>query len=202
MKLTINEIAQIIGGFVSGSGEEVISSIASIEKAEKGSISFLSNPVYTTHLYTSNASAIIVNDAFQIAKPVKSALITVSDASKAFSTLLSHVAGELVQDKKGIEQPSYIHNSAQIGASCYIGAFSYIGENAVIGDNVQIYPHVYIGENCKVGDQTTLHPGVKLYANSEIGMHCCIHAGSIIGSAGFGLIRDEKGRNKPVPQIG
>ncbi|MCP9200656.1 UDP-3-O-(3-hydroxymyristoyl)glucosamine N-acyltransferase [Gramella sp. GC03-9] len=201
MKFTAAQIAEILNGRVEGNPEVEVSELAKIEEGSEGSLTFLSNPKYTSFLYTTNASITIVNDEFEVEQPVNTTLIKVKDAYKAFSTLLEYY-NQIKLNKSGIEQPSVISESATYGEGLYLGAFSYIGENVKLGDNVKIYPHSYIGDNVNIGDNVTVFPGVKVYSESLIGNNCTIHSGAIIGADGFGFSPGETGEYSKVPQIG
>ncbi len=201
MKFTAKQISDILEGEVEGNPNEEVFKLSKIEEGEKGSLTFLSNPKYTSFLYTTNASVAIVNKNFTPEKEISTTLIKVEDSYKAFSTLLEYY-NQVKLNKSGVEDPHYISESATIGADVYIGAFSYIGNNATIGDNVKIYPNVFIGDNVTIGNNTTLFAGVKIYSESTIGENCIFHSGVIIGCDGFGFVPDENGIYQSVPQTG
>lgn len=201
MKVTAQQIADVLEGKVEGNPEVEVSSLSKVEEGKEGSISFLSNPKYTNYIYTTQASIVIVNDSLVLEKPVESTLIRVADAYKAFTKLLEFY-DKLRSMKSGIEQPVYVSESSQYGENVYIGAFAYIGENVKIGNNVKIYPHVHIGDNVEIGDDTVLNAGVKVYYDCKIGKNCIIHAGVVIGSDGFGFAPNADGSYQKVPQIG
>lgn len=134
-------------------------------------------------------------------KEVETTLIKVNDAYQAFSTLLK-LYDQVKLSKTGIENPSFIDESAIIGTHLYLGAFSYIGADVSIGDNVKIYPNVYIGDNVKIGDNAIIHAGSKIYSETIIGSNCILHAGVILGSDGFGFAPDVSGIFNKIPQIG
>ncbi len=201
MKFTAAQIAEILNGRVEGNPYVEVSELAKIEEGSEGSLTFLSNPKYTSFLYTTNASITIVNDEFQVDEPINTTLIKVKDAYKAFSTLLEYY-NQIKLNKSGIENPSFISESAKYGEALYFGAFSYMGDNVVIGDNVKIYPNVYIGDNVKIGDDVTIFAGVKIYSESLIGNNCTIHSGAVIGADGFGFSPGDTGEYSKVPQIG
>ncbi|WP_300436147.1 UDP-3-O-(3-hydroxymyristoyl)glucosamine N-acyltransferase [Christiangramia sp.] len=201
MKFTATQIAEILDGKVEGNPEAEVSELAKIEEGSEGSLTFLSNPKYTSFLYTTNASVTIVNDNFEVEQPVNTTLIKVKDAYKAFSTLLEYY-NKIKLNKSGIEQPSHISDSASYGEGLYLGSFAYIGENVRIGENVKIYPNVYIGDNVKIGNNVTLFPGVKIYSESFIGNEVTIHSGVVIGADGFGFSPGDTGEYSKVPQIG
>lgn len=201
MQLTAQEIKILLNGTIEGDPDAVVDRLAKIEEAQEGSLSFLANPRYEHHLYTTNASVVIINDDYRLTQPVKPTLIRVKDAYSAFSVLLEKY-NSLKLDKKGIEQPCFIHPTASIGKDVYIGAFAYIGPHAVIGDQCKVYPQVYIGDHVKIGNTCTLFSGVRVYHDCEIGNDVIIHSNSVIGSDGFGFAPQADGSFNKVSQIG
>jgi len=204
MKFTALQIAALINGQVEGDNQATVSGFGKIEEAQSGELTFFANPKYEPYLYTTGASVIILNADYQLTQPLMATLIRVKDAYQAFAVLLQ-VYNEQISAASaptGIEQPSFIHETAQIGNNVYIGAFTYIGENAVIADNAKIYPNSYIGKNAKIGANTSLFPHVNVYHNCIIGENVIIHSGAIIGSDGFGFAPQEDGSYKKVPQLG
>ncbi|PWJ44805.1 UDP-3-O-(3-hydroxymyristoyl)glucosamine N-acyltransferase [Sediminitomix flava] len=202
MELSVNQIAQIIKGEVVGDGEKKIHNISKIQEGTEGTLSFLANPKYEEHIYSTNASAVLVNKDFKPKKEIASTLIYVEDAYVAFTELLTEYQKLILSLKVGIESPSFIDDSAQVGDQIYVGAFAYIGKNVKIGNNVKIYPNTFIGDNVTIGDNCTLYAGVKVYNDTIIGNHCTLQAGAVIGSDGFGFAPQKDGTYKTIPQIG
>ncbi|MBE7510103.1 MAG: UDP-3-O-(3-hydroxymyristoyl)glucosamine N-acyltransferase [Bacteroidia bacterium] len=201
MKFTAQQIAELLKGSVEGNPQVEVSGLSKIEEGKPGTLSFLANPKYNAYIYTTKASIVIVNSAFEAENPVEATLIRVADAYKSFASLLE-IYNQIVNDKKGIEQPSFIDPSATIGKDVYIGAFAYIGKNSVVGDGVKIYPQCYVGDNVVIKDNTTLFAGCRVYSFCQIGKECNLHAGVIIGADGFGFAPNEQNNYKKVPQIG
>ncbi|RPD93020.1 UDP-3-O-(3-hydroxymyristoyl)glucosamine N-acyltransferase [Aureibaculum marinum] len=201
MKFTAQQISDILQGEIEGNPSVEVYKLSKIEEGEKGSLTFLSNPKYTSFLYSTNASVAIVNKSFTPEKDIEATLIKVEDSYKAFSKLLEFY-NQVKLNKTGIERPNFISDSAKLGKDVYVGAFAYIGNNVVIGDNVKIYPNVYIGDNVIIGDGTTLFAGVKINSESVIGKSCIIHPSVSIGCDGFGFVPDENGIYSKVPQTG
>ncbi|GGF75042.1 UDP-3-O-(3-hydroxymyristoyl)glucosamine N-acyltransferase [Wenyingzhuangia marina] len=201
MEFKATQIAEILGGDIVGDDSATVSTLAKIEEGEKGSMTFLSNPKYTSYIYTTNASIVIVNKSFEPTAEISATLIKVDDAYQAFTQILEFY-NEYKNQKVGIDMNTFISDSAKLGQDIYLGAFAYIGENVVIGNNVKIYPQCYIGDNVVIKDNTTLFAGVKIYADCIVGSNCKIHAGTVIGSDGFGFAPTETGVYKSIPQIG
>ncbi len=172
--LSISELAQHIDAQLPAEAiipGELITHLAVLDKAEQGSVSFLSNQTYKKHLATTKASAVIVTAADAKDCPVL-ALIS-KDPRLSLSKLL-HLC------KSNQVKPTGIHPTAVIGA------------NVELGSDVVIGPHCVIGDSCKIGSGSTLMPNVTLYPNVIIGKNCSIHSGTVIGSDGFGYALDPK----------
>lgn len=202
MQFTAAQIALIINARVEGNPDAVVSSFGKIEEAKHGQLAFLANPKYEDYLYSTGASVIILNDIQELKEPIGSTLLRVSDPYTAFATLLSKYQEMITQQMVGIQEPSYISQSAVLGDNIFVGAFAYIGDNVKVGSNVKIYPNAYIGNNVIIGDNTILHPGVRIYHDCVVGRNVSIHAGTVIGSDGFGFAPQADGSFKKVPQIG
>jgi len=201
MEFTAEQIAGILEGEIQGNPEAKVSKLAKIEEGVDGALTFLANPKYTPHIYTTQASVTIVNRDFVPEKEITTTLIKVDDAYKSFSKLLEYY-NQVKNNKVGIESPSFKSDTASHGENVYLGAFSYLGENVVLGENVKIYPHAYIGDNTTIGNDVTIFSGAKIYSDTEIGNNCVINSGAIVGVDGFGYAPDENGEFQKIPHIG
>ena len=201
MKFTAEQIAGILEGIVIGDSNVEVSTLSKIEEGKKGSLTFLANPKYKSYIYSTAASITIVNNDFEPEEELATTLIKVDDAYKAFTKLLEYY-NQIKLNKSGIENPSFISESAKTGENLYIGAFSYVGDNVKIGNNVKIFPNSYIGDNVVIGNNSIIFSGGKIYSECIIGNNCVINSGAIIGADGFGFTPDENGVYSKVPQIG
>lgn len=202
MQFTASQLAQLIQAKVEGNPGVTVSSFGKIEEAGSGQLSFLANPKYEDYLYTTKASLVIVNENFQLRQPVEATLLRVADAYSAFATLLTKYQEMQQHQLNGIQEPSHIAKTAQLGQGIFIGAFSYLGEHVKVGDQTKIYPNCYIGDQVTLGKNCVIHPGVKIYHQCVIGDEVIIHAGTVIGGDGFGFAPQADGSLKKVPQIG
>jgi UDP-3-O-[3-hydroxymyristoyl] glucosamine N-acyltransferase len=72
-----------------------------------------------------------------------------------------------------------------------------IGEGTSIGPGVAIGPDVRIGRNCDIYPNVVIFPGVT------IGDNCVVQSGAVLGSIGFGYVRDpHTGEHVQFPQQG
>lgn len=195
------EIAQLLNGFVEGDENATVSKLSKIEEGVPDSLSFLSNPKYTPHIYQSQASIVIVAKSFVAEQQLTPTLIRVDDPYLSFARLLE-LYNQIKLNKKGISELAYISPTAKLGKDVYVGPFAFIGENAELGDNTKLYPQTYVGDNTRIGANTTLFAGVKVYSDNIIGNNCVLHAGVVIGADGFGFAPQSDDNYLKIAQIG
>ena len=201
MEFTVQQIADYLKGTVEGDGALKVSELSKIEEGRPGTLTFLSNPKYTQYIYTTQASACLVNKDFVAEQSLTTTLIRVDNAYECLAKLLTLV-DSFKPKKQGISAKSDIHETAKLGENVYVGAFVVIGANVVIGNNVKIYANTVIDDNVVVGDDSVIYAGVKIYEGCRIGKRCVLHAGVVVGSDGFGHAPDAEGHYHKIPQIG
>ena len=197
----MQQIADYLKGTVEGDGALKVSELSKIEEGRPGTLTFLSNPKYTQYIYTTQASACLVNKDFVAEQSLTTTLIRVDNAYECLAKLLTLV-DSFKPKKQGISAKSDIHETAKLGENVYVGAFVVIGANVVIGNNVKIYANTVIDDNVVVGDDSVIYAGVKIYEGCCIGKRCVLHAGVVVGSDGFGHAPDAEGHYHKIPQIG
>src|SRR5690606_27858625 len=149
MKFTVQQIADILEGEVQGNAQAEVFQLSKIEEGSEGALTFLANPKYEHHIYTTKATATILNKTFVPEVSLTTTLIKFVDAYKSFSQLLEYY-NQVKLMKSGIEQPSFISENVKYGDTLYLGAFSYIRKNVQIGENVKIYPNCFVGDNVTI----------------------------------------------------
>ena len=182
MEFTAKQIAEFLGGRVEGNEDARVNTFAKIEEGKEGAITFLSNAKYTSFIYDTKASIVLIDEDMQLEHPVSATLIRVKNAYECVAKLMQMYAASNPK-KTGVHPLAFVSESAEIGKDVYIGPFAVIGDNVKIGDDSMIYPNVTIYDGCQIGQRVT------------------IHAGSVIGADGFGFAPNTDGYQK-IPQIG
>src|SRR2546427_5444258 len=201
---TVDELATLVRGRVTGDAGVLIECIASIDSAGPGAVAFVEDQKFLERLQGCSASALIVPEgsaerAHQLADTVP-ALIETSQPKLAFALI-----AELLHPQKRREP--YVHVSAVIAETADIDLTVYIGPHVAIGEGsrieagTRIEAGVVIGDHVRLGRDCVLHPGVVLYDDVTIGDRVLLHAGVCIGADGFGYVRDDMGYHK-FPQRG
>ena len=203
MKFTAEQIAGMLEGTVEGNSSAEVSGLSKIEEGKAGTLTFLANPKYISHIYSTGASIAIVSNDFvaEQALPETLTLIRVADAYGSFAKLLEAYS-QFKRPRPGIHASAVIDSTVVIGENVHIGAGVVLEAGVSIGNNAVIMAQSYLGEHVKIGDFTTIHPGVKIYSECVIGANCTLHAGVIIGADGFGFAPQADNRYAKVPQIG
>lgn len=190
-----NKIAEFLNGTLIGSGEIEIESVASLKTASKGQISFVEK---MENLAETNADCLLVPENFDA--ELSCVLIKVKKPKLAFAKI-AEVLHPPKKRGKIIHQTAVIAENARFGKDLFVGAFVCIGENSEIGDGTQLRAGAKVGDNVKIGKNCVLHPNVFVEDNSTIGDNVILHSGVIIGTDGFGFVRDNDKHIK-FPQIG
>ncbi len=204
MILTLTELAsfctsQGIPCKVDGDPSAQVSTVATLEDAREGQISFLSNPKYLGQLATTRASAVLVRSDVESPRPMN--LIRTPDPYAAVTAAIVRLHGHRQPPQWGISPEAHVAPTARLGRNANIAPNVHIDEDVQIGDNATFYPGVYVGRGCRVGDNALLFPNVVLYENCILGDRVTIHAGSVIGEDGLGYAPVD-GKWVKIPQIG
>src|SRR4030043_1192736 len=197
MNKKLKELAEWVDGTVVGDGEIEISGVSAIDEAQAGEITFIANPKYLPKLNETRASAVIVSkEVSQGEKP----LLSVANPYLAFAKILTFFS-QKPHLPQGIDSNAWISPTARLGKALTLYPFVYIGDRCSIGDRVTLYPGVCIGEDSSIGEDSVLYPNVSIYSGTGIGKRVILHSGVVIGSDGFGYVKEGKKKVK-IPQVG
>ena len=200
MSIGLIEVADFIGGTIYGNKEIEIKSLARIEEAKPGDLTFLYMPVYEKYFANTKASAILVKPGFKKSRK-DIVYIEVSDPNKAFSKILiRYYTPEF--NLSGIDSSAYVHPNAVVGKNVALGKNVVISSGCKIGDNTKIFHNTVLLDNVEIGSDALLFQNVSIREECKIGNRVIIHPGTVVGSDGFGFFTDEKGVYQKIPQIG
>ncbi|GLS82716.1 UDP-3-O-(3-hydroxymyristoyl)glucosamine N-acyltransferase [Paraferrimonas haliotis] len=195
---TLLELCQYLGGELQGDGEIAIHSVATLENAQSGQITFLANKKYQSQLQSSKAAAVLLSP--QDASLYQGNAIVLQDPYVGFARvaqLLDTTPAAAVD----IHPTAVVDESASVAEGVAIGANAVIGANVRLEPGVQIGPGCVIGQDCIIGENSRLWPNVTLYHNVHIGKDCIIHSATVLGADGFGYA-NERGHWIKIPQTG
>ena len=203
MSQTLRSLAEKLGCHLLGEPSVTVSRVASLQSATSGTLVFVEDAQHLDVALQSEADAIIAGD-FAAAN---------FDASASKSLLISsHPRLTFARAAKFLRSPQRtptIHPSAVVAESARIAHTVSIGPRAVVGENVRIEdettigPGAVIGDNVTIGTHCRIDSNVTIYPAVHLGNRVVIQAGAVLGSEGFGYVRDaQTGRYEQSPQIG
>jgi UDP-3-O-[3-hydroxymyristoyl] glucosamine N-acyltransferase len=198
--MKLKSIAQALRLELVGDGEVEIDAVSSIGSATLRTLVFVEEEKALPEALRSGAGAIVSGD-FARNSSAQPVLIS-SQPKLAFSRIAAALSPKPVP-QAFIHPSAVVSSSAKIGANVEIGPHSVIEDGAVIGEGSWIGAGCYVGEGVGVGESCELKPNVTIYPGTTIGDRCIFHSGVVLGSDGFGYVRDHTtGRYEKFPQIG
>lgn len=196
MKKTLKELADYVGGTVSGDGTLEIHGLDNIEGAGPGNLTFAVEPHIEKAKATKASAVMLSEDAGEFPLPT----IRVKEPRAAFAKLLELFTPKL-ELPAGVSPQAVIGKDVTVGKNAVIMPLAVVDAHAVIGDGVIIYPHVYVGQYSEIGEGTVVYSSATIREHCRIGKRCVIHSSAVIGADGFGFTTD-KGVHTKVPQVG
>jgi UDP-3-O-[3-hydroxymyristoyl] glucosamine N-acyltransferase len=194
--MTLAELAARLGCALHGDGAVEIHSVAGIEQAGPGQVTFLANPKYAPKAKATRASAILARE------PVDGVATLVSSNPYLDFARTLRFFYQPPKPAPGIHPLAFVAESASIGPNASIGPFVCIGERVRIGANCVLHPHVTIYEGVEIGDDFLAHSHVSVREFCRIGNRVTLQNGVVIGADGFGFAKDAEGRHQKIVQSG
>jgi len=197
MDVTLDELARLVGGKVSGDGKTVIRAVNGIKEAGPGDITFLANAKYAPLLASTKASAVIVAEGSSAPLPA----LAVRNPDLAFGRVAEHLNGGSPRPAPGVHPSAVVAPGAALGKNVTIGPGCVVEDEVSIGDNGILHAQVYVGRGTTIGTDALIYPQVVIREKSRLGARVILHSGTVIGSDGFGYATD-RGVHHKIPQVG
>ncbi|MGA9545073.1 MAG: UDP-3-O-(3-hydroxymyristoyl)glucosamine N-acyltransferase [Candidatus Sulfotelmatobacter sp.] len=202
MKRSLQEIAEAVEVRLHGDGKVEVEGVASIGSASKHDLVFVEEEKYLARALRSGAGAVIAAE-FAAASSGKPLLIS------RHPKLTFARAARFLQDRNregndaGVHPTAVVHSSARLARGVMVAEYGVIGADAEIGEGTRIGSGCSIARGVKVGRDCEIYPKATIYAGTTLGDRVIVHAGAVLGSDGFGYVRDPKsGRYEKFPQVG
>ncbi|MDM3870272.1 UDP-3-O-(3-hydroxymyristoyl)glucosamine N-acyltransferase [Porticoccus sp. W117] len=198
-QMTLGELAQQLGAELRGDAACQVHSLATLQEATEGQISFLANPAYERFLETTEASAVILSP--KMADKYSGNALLLDNPYLGYAHL-SKLLDNAPKADLGIHPSAVVAASAQLHPSVSVAANVVIGEGVVIGADTAIGTGTAIGDNTRIGEGCQLAANVTVYHGVSMGNQVTIHSGAVIGADGFGFAPDADGNWVKIHQLG
>ncbi|MBO0910148.1 MAG: UDP-3-O-(3-hydroxymyristoyl)glucosamine N-acyltransferase [Acidobacteria bacterium] len=201
MAIPVKQIAEGIGARILGDPDREVDNIASIPAASDHHLVFAEEESNLEAALASRAAAVIAGSFAERTGSSKTLLI-VSHPRLGFARAAALLARQETREG-GIHPSAVVAPSARIGNSVTIDPWTFVGERTTVADRSWIGAGSVIGPDVEIGESAKIYPRVTVYPGTSIGNRVIVHSGAVLGSDGFGYVRDpESGRHEKFPQIG
>lgn len=198
MALTLQELADRVGGEVKGSGQTRIAGVCTLHNGRPESISFLANRAYKRYLTDTNAAAVILRREDAEACPVPA---LVADNPYLTYAKVAALLAPAAAMEAGIHPAAVVADDAVIDDGVRIGPHAVIGAEARVGARAIIGPGCVVGAGASIGADSQLVANVTILHDCVVGQRALFHPGVVVGADGFGIANDG-GAWVKVPQLG
>lgn len=198
--LTAQAVADLVGGRLLGDGALVLKAVGPLDRADGGTLSFLSATRYVEMFRASKAGAVLLRPelAGEVGGPVTR--IVVDDPGQALLRVVPLLFPESTANW-GVDPTAVIGRGATWQGEVWIGPHAVLGRNVRLGARCRVgagavlEDDVVVGDDCDIGPQTVCHRGTRL------GKRVRLKAAAVIGGDGFGFASGPEG-HRSIRHVG
>lgn len=201
--MQLQVIADRLKAELHGDGSTEIKGVSSLSAAGMTDLAFVGDERYLAAANTSAAAAIIVPSTLaDVRSRLHKPLLLAKNPRLAFA-LAAEIVRHETQFAAGVHASADLDLTAAIADTAYVGPNCYVGPGVTIGARTRLGPGCVVLGECSIGADCELVARVTVYPKTKIADRVTVHAGAVLGSDGFGFVRDpETGRYQKFPQIG
>ncbi len=199
---TASELAAALGGELRGDATRRVDGLAGLAEAESRDASFWQGPRGERAFRATRAGIVFVpRQAPDDARSETGAtLIAVDAPAVAFARAATLLGLDRVA-RPGIHPTAILGRGVQLGEAVSIGAYAVLGDVVTIGAGCVIGPACVLEDGVQVGTECRLGARVVVQRDVRLGSRVVVHPGAVLGSEGFGFVRDGEAHRK-LPQMG
>ena len=200
VQMTIEELADHVGGRVVGDGNRRIVGVGDLRLAGPEVLCFVRNSRYFDAARSSGAGGLLVPKVIDGCESSSQIVVDMVDA--AFARIaqiyfpLPRATELRIHPSASVEASAVLEGPVEIGPQASVGADARIGPGTVVGGGCYVGDGVVLGRDCILKPRVVLSDGVR------IGDRCILHSGVIIGGDGFGYAPTAERSWVKVPQVG
>lgn len=197
------QLAELLNAEVRGGSPQLeVSGVSSIAVAGASDLVFAEDASLLRDALLSSAGAVIVSPKLNASSGDSGKALLISARPKlAFARAARLLAP--AEAESGVHPSALIEADVIRGRRISIGAYAVLEAGVHLGDETVIGAGVFIGRGVTLGRACKIYPRVVIYPGVTIGDRVVVHAGAVLGSDGFGFVRDDAtGEYIQFPQQG
>jgi UDP-3-O-[3-hydroxymyristoyl] glucosamine N-acyltransferase len=196
-------LAEFLEARILGDPDRDVTGVASLSTAGPSDLSFIQDARSLSDASRCRAGILLAGEFAAGGVPgFASTLLIVAVPRLAFARAAAYIATSN-RLSFGIHHTAIIDSTANLSAGVSISAHAVVGRNVRIGLGTRIGPGCVLGDDVTLGEDCELIANVTIYPKTILGNRVLVHAGSVLGSDGFGFVRDDRtGAYHKFPQVG
>jgi UDP-3-O-[3-hydroxymyristoyl] glucosamine N-acyltransferase len=178
-----------------------VAGIAGLESAGKSDLVLALDEAFLETALQSGAGAVLAGDF--AAESAKSKPLLIAQNPKLAFSRIAEDFERAREAMAGVHPNAVVHSSAKIGPGAGIGPNVLIGANVALGAGTRVAAGAVVHGGAKIGQHCRIGSNVVIHGQVTIGDRVVVQAGAVLGSDGFGYVRDPAtGAYVRFPQIG
>ncbi|HEY6489605.1 MAG: UDP-3-O-(3-hydroxymyristoyl)glucosamine N-acyltransferase [Terracidiphilus sp.] len=200
--MTLSELIDRLGGtLVQGDPEWMVDGVNQSERANPFDIVFGDTPAGVLEALGSKAGVVVLRPGIAGSYPRGRCIVEYDNPRLWFAK-----AGKLLAPPippSGVHPKAVVSPDTILGVGVSVEACAVIESGVRIGANTRVEAGAVIGHGVQVGEKCRIFPRAVIYPGTTIGDRVLVHAGAVLGSDGFGYVRDAaSGAYTQFPQQG
>jgi UDP-3-O-[3-hydroxymyristoyl] glucosamine N-acyltransferase len=200
--MTVGELIEVLGGkLVQGDPQWEVDGVSSWPFASPTDVAFAESTAEVAQARGSNAGVVVVRTG-NAELYSRANCVVEAEHPRMWFALAAKLLNPL-PGPTGVHPSAVIGHNVKLGEDVTIGACAVIGDRCHIGGGTRIEAGAVVGEGVRIGEFCRIYPRAVLYKGTTLGNWVVVHAGAVLGSDGFGYVRDaETGAYTQFPQQG
>jgi len=190
------EIREVIG--VPGSGDLTVNGVATLDASDDGCLYFIYREVTSAvceRLAARSGCIVIVRRGSALVDELGACrVLEVAQPRASIAKVLAFIKAER-------RQPPWVP-ARKIAREAAISPLSVVEGNVEICEGAVVEPFCTVGPDVVIGRGSVIRSGARIYPRVSIGDESVIGANAVIGSEGFGFVRDAARNKIRIPHLG
>jgi len=151
------DLAAMVGADLKGDPDRAIDGVATLERAGRRDLSFLTNPKYRDQARRSRAGARLVSKdlSAEMLSGLGADLVLCDDAYRALAELMNALFPPAAVEP-GVHETACVDPSARIDPLARVDAFAVVGAGTTVSSGSVVGAHAVVGRDCRLGAGTVL----------------------------------------------
>ncbi len=200
--MTLSELIERLGGkLVQGDPEWMIDGVNLAERANPFDLVFADSSSTVLNALQSKAGVVVVLPGIAGSYPRSKCIVESDNPRLWFARAAKLIVPPL--PSTGVHPKAVVMQDTLLSMGVTVDACAVVESAARIGPNTRIDAGAIVGHGVIIGEHCHIHPRAVLCPGTTLGDRVIVHAGAVLGSDGFGYVRDAAtGAYTQFPQQG